>query len=149
MKDRAEFQNGERSNRVKSESIMEIAIQKLATVSLFVIGLSHIFQPTVWSEFFIILREKGKVGSFINAMIHFPLGALIVSFHNVWQGIPAVLTLLGYAWVLKSLIYFTFPSYGLKQMSRVTMENSKGFVIAGVFMIAVGSLLLFSLIQNV
>lgn len=80
---------------------MEEAIQKLAIVSFFVIGLSHIFQPRVWTQFFIDLRSKGEIGSFINAFIHFPLGALIVAFHNVWQGIPTILTLLGYAWVLK------------------------------------------------
>ena len=53
---------------------MELAIQKLAIVSFFVIGLSHIFQPRVWAQFFIDLRSKGETGSFINAFIHFPLG---------------------------------------------------------------------------
>lgn len=127
---------------------MELAIQKLAVVSFFVIGLSHIFQPRVWAQFFIDLRGKGEVGSFINAFIHFPLGALIVAFHNVWQGIPTILTLIGYGWVLKSLIYFVLPSYGLKSMSRVSLEKSRGFIIAGVVMLGIGGLLLFSLINR-
>lgn len=125
---------------------MELAIQKLAVISFFVIGLSHVFQPRVWAQFFIDLRSKGEIGSFINAFIHFPLGALIVAFHNVWQGIPIVLTLIGYGWVLKSLIYFVLPSHGLKSMSRVSLDNSKGFVVAGVVMLGIGGLLLFSLI---
>ena len=62
---------------------MESAIQKLAIVTFFVIGLSHIVQPRVWAQFFINIREKGATGSFIIAFIHFPLGALIVAFHNV------------------------------------------------------------------
>ncbi len=127
---------------------MEVAIQKLAIVSFFVIGLSHIFQPRVWAQFFIDLRSKGETGSFINAFIHLPLGALIVAFHNVWQGIPTILTLIGYGWVLKSLIYFVLPSYGLKSMSRVSLEKSKGFVVAGVVMIGIGGLLLFSLVSR-
>lgn len=127
---------------------MEVAIEKLAIVSFFVVGLSHIFQPRVWAQFFIDLRSKGETGSFINAFIHLPLGALIVAFHNVWQGIPIILTLIGYGWVLKSLIYFVLPSYGLKSMSRVSLEKSKGFVIAGVAMIGIGGLLLFSLVSR-
>jgi uncharacterized protein YjeT (DUF2065 family) len=127
---------------------MEVAIQKLAVVSFFVIGLSHIFQPRVWAQFFIDLRSKGEIGSFINAFIHFPLGALVVAFHNVWQGIPMILTIMGCGWVLKSLIYFMLPSFGLKSMSRVSLERASEFIIAGVVLIIIGSLLLFSLISN-
>ncbi len=127
---------------------MELAIQKLAVVSFFVIGLSHIFQPRVWAQFFIDLRSKGEVGSFINAFIHFPLGVLIVAFHNVWQGIPTILTLLGWAWMLKSLIYFVLPSLGLKSMSRVSLDKSWQFIVAGVVMLGIGGLLLFSLVSR-
>jgi hypothetical protein len=127
---------------------MEVAIQKLAIISFFVIGVSHIVQPLIWTQLFIDLRSKGEVGSFINAFIHFPLGALVVAFHNVWKGIPVILTLIGYGWVLKSLIYFVLPSYGLKSMSRVSLERSKGFVVAGVVMVGIGGLLLFSLVSK-
>ena len=127
---------------------MEIAIQKLAVISFFVIGLSHLVQPRVWAQFFMYLRDKGKVGSFINAFVHFPLGALIIAFHNVWDGIPIVLTLIGYGWALKSLLYFVFPSIGVRALSRVSVEKSKQFIVAGVVMLAIGSLLGFSLIKE-
>ena len=127
---------------------MEVAIQKLAIVSFFVIGLSHIFQPRVWAQFFIDIREKGESGSFIAAFIHFPLGALIVAFHNVWQGLPMILTLIGYSLVLKSIIYFVFPKRGLKSLSRVSLEKSWEFVVAGVFSLGLSGLLLFSLMSN-
>ncbi len=127
---------------------MEVAIQKLAIVSFFVIGLSHIFQPRVWAQFYIDLRSKGEIGSFINAFIHFPLGALVVAFHNVWQGTPIILTIMGYGWVLKGLIYFVFPSFGLKAMSRVSLEKSWEFITAGIVLLAIGGLLLFSVISK-
>lgn len=127
---------------------MEIAIQKLAIISFFVIGLSHIFQPRVWAQFFIDLRSKGEMGSFINAFIHFPLGALIVGFHNVWQGIPMILTFMGYGWVLKSFIYFVFPKRGLKTMARVSLERSWEFIAGGVILVGIGGLLLFSVISK-
>jgi hypothetical protein len=110
--------------------------------------LSHIFQPRVWAQFFIDLRGKGEIGSFINAFIHFPLGTLVVAFHNVWQGIPIILTIMGYGWVLKGLIYFVFPSFGLKSLSRVSIEKFWEFIIAGIVLVGIGGLLLFSVISN-
>jgi hypothetical protein len=127
---------------------MEVAIEKLAVICFFLIGISHIVQPRAWAEFFIRLREKGTTGSFINAWIHFPLGALIVAFHNVWHGIPAVLTAMGYGWVIKGFIYFVFPGYGLKVMRRVSVERAWRFVVAGIVLVALGGLFLFSLISR-
>jgi hypothetical protein len=120
---------------------MESAIQKLAIVTFFIIGLSHIVQPRVWVQFFIDIREKGATGSFITAFIHFPLGALIVAFHNVWRGLPMILTFIGYSLVLKSLVYFVFPKRGLKSLSRVSIEKSWEFVVAGIFAIMLSGVL--------
>jgi uncharacterized protein YjeT (DUF2065 family) len=122
---------------------MESAIQNLAIVTFFIIGLSHIVQPRVWAQFFIDIREKGSTGSFITAFIHFPLGALIVAFHNVWHGLPMILTFIGYALMLKCLVYFVFPKIGLKSLSRVSIEKSREFVVAGIFSIALSVLLTF------
>src|SRR5262245_8911575 len=97
---------------------MELAIQKLAIVVFFAIGVSHTFQPRVWIQFFIDIREKGAAGAFINAFIHFPLGALIVAFHNVWHGWSMIFTFIGYGLVFKSLVYFVFPKRALKSLSR-------------------------------
>ena len=127
---------------------MEASIQKLAIVTFFVIGLSHIVQPRVWAQFFIDLREKGETGSFIVAFIHFPLGAVIAAGHNVWHGWPLVLTLIGYGLVLKSLVYFAFPKRGLKTLSRVSLEKSWEFVVAGVFSVGLSGLLTFILIRK-
>ena len=74
---------------------MEISVQKLTAIFFLVTGLSHIFAPRVWVQFFVYLREKGEVGSFLNGLIHFPLGAFIVAFH-VWHGLPLIVTLIGW-----------------------------------------------------
>lgn len=125
---------------------MELAIQKIAVISFFIIGLSHVVQPRVWARLFIEIRNKGEVGSFIVAFIHLPLGILIVGFHDVWQGVPLLLTLCGYGWTLKGLIYFVFPKMGLKMMSRVSLERSREFVIPGMVLIGIGGLLTLSII---
>src|SRR5918912_17631 len=106
---------------------MELAVTKLAIICFFITGVSHVLQPRVWAQFFIEMHSKGEVGSFHNALLHFPLGVLIASFHNVWHGLPVVLTLIGWGLVLKSFIYFVLPGRGIKMLGRVSMERSWGF----------------------
>jgi hypothetical protein len=65
----------------------------------------------------------------------------------VWQGVPAILTLIGYGLVLKSLIYFVLPEHWLKIMLRVSIERSWEFVVAGVVLVGLSGLLMVSLIS--
>lgn len=127
---------------------MEASIQKLAAISFFVMGLSHICQPRAWAEFFILLRDKGAPGNFINALLTLPMGALIVSFHNVWSGIPLILTLLGWAYVAKSLLFFVYPPAGLRSLSLVSLEKSHRFIVPGVMLLVVSGLLTYSLVTT-
>ena len=76
---------------------MEKAIEIYAAVSMSVIGLSHVTQPLAWADFFIWLRGKGHAGVFVNGFLSLSFGSLIVAFHNVWDGLPVILTLLGWA----------------------------------------------------
>ncbi|MCY7374453.1 MAG: hypothetical protein LH472_00570 [Pyrinomonadaceae bacterium] len=88
------------------------------------------------------------MGAFINAFIHFPLGAIIVAFHNVWRGIPMILTLLGCGLLVKGFVNFVFPKFGLKTLERVSPEKSWEFVVAGIFSIGIALLLLYSLLNR-
>lgn len=123
---------------------MEEAIRLMAAVNFIVIGLSHMLQPRVWVDFFIKYREKGEVAAFHTAFLHLPIGSVIVAFHQVWSGIPAILTFIGWAYVAKSLLYFTYPKHGLRMMQRVSFERSREFVAAGVVLTVIGGLLLYS-----
>jgi uncharacterized protein YjeT (DUF2065 family) len=125
---------------------METSIQKLVAISYFVVGLSHIFQPRVWTEFFIAWREKGEVGIFLTGLLHFPMGVLIVSFHNVWHGIPLIVTVMGWGLVIKGLIYLTYPKHGMRVLSRVSRERSWEFVVAGIFAVALSAVIMYPLI---
>lgn len=127
---------------------MEASIEKLVALCFLVTGLSHILQPRAWVKFFIMLREKGEVGSILNGLLHFPLGALIVSFHNVWHGIPLVVTIMGWGLLIKSLIYLTYPKHGLRALSQVRYERSWVFVVAGVVAVGISGLIAFSLFNS-
>lgn len=127
-------------------SIMETSVEKLVAINFLVIGLSHLLQPRVWVQFFIMLREKGEVGSFLNGFVHFPLGAFIVAFHNVWHGIPMIVTIMGWGLLLKSTLYFTYPRHGVRMLGTISMERSWHFAVAGVMSVALGGLILYPLL---
>lgn len=127
---------------------METAVEKLVAICILVTGLSHIIQPRVWAEFFIMLREKGKVGSILAGLLHFPLGVIIVAFHNVWHGFPIVVTIMGWGLLLKSLIYLIYPKHGMRMLARVSVERSWEFVVAGVMAVVVSGLIFFSLLSR-
>jgi hypothetical protein len=116
---------------------METAIERFTVLSYLIIGLSHVLQPRAWAQFFLNLREKGKAGILVVAFMHLPFGLLIVSFHNVWTGLPAVVTVVGWANVVKGSLYFLFPGIGMKSIGRVRMERAHEFVIAGAVLVIV------------
>ena len=89
---------------------MEKSTELFAAISFLVIGLSHVAQPRAWVDLFIRLRELGHPGVFAVAFMSLPFGTFIVAFHNVWTGLPIVLTILGWAQVLKGAPLFHLPA---------------------------------------
>jgi hypothetical protein len=125
---------------------METSVEKLTALFFLVTGLSHIFQPRVWVQFFIMLREKGEVGSFLNGFVHFPLGAFIVAFHNVWHGLPMIVTIIGWGLVVKSTIYFVYPRHGVRMLGTISIERSWHFVVAGALSVVLSGVILYPMI---
>lgn len=120
---------------------MERAVEIFALVQFTVIGLSHLCAPRAWVHFFVWLRSKREPGVFVMAFLTLWFGAIIVSFHNVWSGWPAVLTFIGWAQVFKGALYFIFPSFGLKMLGQVSEERVHHFVIGGGLMLLAVALL--------
>ena len=119
---------------------MERSVEVLAVILFGVVGLSHILQPKAWAEFFILLRSKREAGAFVDGFLNLPLAAAIIGFHNTWSGIPAVLTLVGWCLLIKSLIRFCAPKLGLRMMARVSVERSWEFQVAGALLVVLAGL---------
>lgn len=124
---------------------MEAAVQKFTILSLFIVGLSHVLQPRPWAELFLILRGKGAAGVFMVALLHLPIGLTIVSFHNVWIGVPMVVTILGWCWTVKGFLYLCFPRVGQWGLARVSIERAHEFQIPGVVFVLLSLWLGYSL----
>ena len=119
----------------------EHAIEVFAVVNFVVIGLSHVVQPRVWVQFFAILARQGHPGVFVNAMLSLLVGSIIVAFHNTWTGIPAVLTFIGWAQVVKGLISLIAPAVGMKGLARMSMKRAWEIQAAGAVFLAVSALI--------
>ena len=124
---------------------MERSIELFAAINFLIMGISHIVLPREWARFFIRLRGWGTPGAFVNGFLSLGMGSLIVAFHNVWDGLPVVLTVMGWLYLAKSLLIFSVPGYGLKSLSIVSEEKAGRFRIVGVGLVAVSAILFYAL----
>ena len=124
---------------------MARSVEILAVVYLGVIGLSHLLQPRAWVQFFILLRTKGEAGAFVDGFLHLVPAGIIIGFHDVWSGLPILLTLLGWALLIKSLLRFCLPKQALTVWARVTLNRAWEFQLAGAAILILVVLLSYSI----
>jgi uncharacterized protein YjeT (DUF2065 family) len=110
---------------------MQQATQIFAAISFLVIGLSHLGQPKAWVAFYQALAARGTPGVFLEGFVLLNFGAIIIAFHNVWHGPALVLTLIGWAQVLKGMGRFLAPQVGLRIMQRASLERAWHFRVGG------------------
>ena len=120
---------------------MEQAIEMFAAVNFLVTGLSHLLRPRSWVEFFVWLRSKGDAGVFVNGLMSLGFGSIVVAFHNVWSGLPMVLTIVGWAHVAKALLIFVAPGLGMRSLERVSPERAHELAAAGAVLLALSALM--------
>jgi hypothetical protein len=111
---------------------MERGVEIFVAINFLLIGASHLFQPHEWIHFFKTVRNHGKAGVMANGFLSLSFGSIIVAFHWVWEGtIPIIITCIGIAQVIKSLIAFLAPEVSLRTMSRPMAENPNGYRTGG------------------
>jgi len=118
---------------------VEQATQVFAAVSLLVIGLSHLVRPKAWVAWFQALSAQGAPGAFTEGFVTLSFGAIIVGFHNVWQGPAMGLTLIGWAQVVKGLVRFVAPDAVARIMGRASLERAWLFQAGGVMALALSA----------
>ena len=124
------------------------SIELLVAIQTTVMAVSHIVQPGAWVDFFVWLRSKGNTGVFANGFLALWFGSVIVAFHSVWTWPAIVVTLLGYAQVLKGLIAFVAPQLSMRGLMRVSHERRHEFVIGGVGLLLISGVCWFLVLSS-
>ena len=102
-------------------------------------GLSHIVRPAMWIDFFSRLHAQGTSGLVLKVLaVELWPAALLVTLHQVWSGPGIVLTLFGWAQFAKICLALLLPEIGMRSMRMAETRGARGFVAAGVMLIAVG-----------
>ena len=63
---------------------------------------------------------------FLGGMLSFVAGFAIIFYHNIWQDWHIIITIFGWAGVLKGVMFFVFPK--LTESITSWMMSNRGFV---------------------
>lgn len=100
-------------------------------------GLSHIVQPEMWTDYFAQLAARGRAGVVAKIMqVELWPALLIVGLHQVWSGPGIVVTVLGWLLLAKVAVGLLAPELALRSM-RMSERGPRSFVPAGVGMLVV------------
>lgn len=116
-------------------------IARFFSVSLLIVGVSHLVQSRLWRDFFLRIKDTGVAGIII-AMYTLPQGLLIVLGHNIWvMDIPVIITICGWGMTIKSILYAVVP--GRAEAVIPTGANAhRKYALGGALMIPVSLLLI-------
>lgn len=123
---------------------MAQAVQYMAGISFLVLGLSVLLRADDWTGWMRSLEQRGR-GTFLSlGCITLMTGSFIVAFHPVWQGIPMILTIIGWIAVAEGAVYLLFPQ-AMPVVLRAYLKCPKMFLrIGGVITIAIALCLLYA-----
>jgi hypothetical protein len=124
---------------------VERAIEVFALIQFLIVGMSHILYRRAWADFFIWIRQRGEAGVFVHGFLSLGFGSIILAFHNVWTGLPTVLTVVGCLYTLKAALCFLIPATQIRTLGRVSHERAWEFVVPGIVYVALGCELAYSL----
>jgi hypothetical protein len=99
-------------------------------------------------DFFVLLRAQGHAGVFANGFLSLWFGSIIVAFHPIWSGPAIVVTLLGWAQVVKGSVAFVAPQLSMRGFLRVSPDRRHESVIAGVGLLAISGVCWYALLSD-
>ncbi|MEM9208800.1 MAG: hypothetical protein AAGA61_06110 [Pseudomonadota bacterium] len=122
------------------------AVQAVMTLPFILFGLSHIVQPNLWREFFGYLHGLGATGVVIRTFaLELVPATVIVTFHQVWSGVPVALTIYGWLLMIKITLSMLVPSIGLRSLGMSDTADGRGFVVGGIVLLGLGGVCIWGL----
>ena len=127
---------------------MERAVELFAVVHFTVVGLSHLLRPRVWVDFFTRLHSWGHTGVFAHGFLSLGFGSVVVAFHNVWSGLPIVLTVVGWLYLVKAGLCFLLPETQMKTLGRVSQKRAWELMVPGAAYLVLAIVMGYSLLAT-
>jgi hypothetical protein len=116
-------------------------IARFFSVSLLIVGVSHLVQSRLWRDFFLTIKNTGVAGIII-AVYTLPQGLLIVLGHNIWVlDVPVIITICGWGMTIKSIVYAIVPSRA-EAVIPTGLNAHRKYAWGGALMIPVSLLLI-------
>jgi uncharacterized protein YjeT (DUF2065 family) len=120
-------------------SLIEAAVAMLVLVT----GISQIYGRHVWAAYYQALGIRGGNGLRIHGVLTLSVGALIAGFHNIWQGPPIMITVMGWLLLAEGIICLFFPRFGIISLGLMDHEGkSRSIFFTGVLLVIVAGALL-------
>ncbi|MEM1036949.1 MAG: hypothetical protein AAGI14_09355 [Pseudomonadota bacterium] len=115
-------------------------VEAVLMLPLFLLGVSHIVQRQMWTDFFIGLAQKGHAGVVWRTfMLELWPAVLIVMFHQDWRWPGILITVYGHLLMVKVALSLLVPSLGLKSLQQADRHGSWAFLPAGLVLIALSA----------
>lgn len=123
---------------------MEQAIELMVAISLFIVGLSYIFNPKDWMEWLKKIQKDGKASSLKIGSLNLLLGTFITAFHWVWEGVSIIVTLIGVIGIFKGIIYLMFPGWLPHKLSFFVKQESEMMTLIGLITVVIAIFIFYS-----
>lgn len=117
-----------------------ILLAKIFGVYLVILPLAYFLNKNLLGS--LISLFKNKASLFISGVVALFIGIIIVLNHNIWtQDWRVIITIFGWAAIMKGLLRILWPSFALSWMKKV--EKQKWLKIALPVSLALGIYLLY------
>lgn len=119
---------------------MEHAVAFMAGASYLILGPSLLVRWQDWSHWLKHLREKDRTAALMIGAWHIAVGSFILAFHWQWEGMRALLTLLGAKAVLEGFIYTLFPGFTIAMLKWLEPHHRLILPLSGVILLLLSPL---------
>lgn len=114
-------------------------VQFVMAIGAAVMGASHILRPDIWVEFFGWLHRAGTAGLVAKIMlVELWPALLIVALHQVWSGPAILLSLYGWALLVKVAVGLLIPDLAMRSMA-IPQQSPRSFIPAGIGLLAIAA----------
>jgi hypothetical protein len=120
---------------------VERAAEWYGFVTCLTVGLSHLVRPRDWAAAFAALHRLGRPGAFVNGGLSLVPGVAFAAAHPVWSGPAVVLTVFGWALVVKGAVCLLAPDVALRSMERAGAGRGREFAAGGVLSLGIAGVL--------